>query len=77
MTGLLQSIGVLVKFLPPYSPDLNPIEEVFSEVKYFIRAESSRLMRSAIGYRKLIVEAFLHVTKRDCEQYISHSGYTR
>ena len=76
VTGLLQSIGVLVKFLPPYSPDLNPIEEVFSKVKYFIRAESSRLMRSAIGYRKLIVEAFLHVTKTDCEQYISHSGYT-
>ena len=76
VTGLLQSIGVLVKFLPPYSPDLNPIEEVFSKVKYFIRAESSRLMRSAIGYRKLIVEAFLHVTKADCEQYISHSGYT-
>ena len=31
---LLTSVGVLVKFLPPYSPDLSPIEEVFAEVLF-------------------------------------------
>jgi len=32
---LITAAGALVRFLPPYSPDLNPIEEVFAEVKHF------------------------------------------
>ena len=35
---LIQSVGALVHFLPPYSPDLNPIEEAFSKVKSIVRA---------------------------------------
>lgn len=34
---LLDSLGALVLFLPPYSPDYNPIEEAFSKVKSLIR----------------------------------------
>ena len=34
-------IDALVRFLPPYSPDLNPIEEVFSKVKSFLRANDT------------------------------------
>ena len=33
----LQSVGIVVIFLPPYSPDLNPIEEMFSFIKYYLR----------------------------------------
>ena len=33
---LFQSVGILVLFLPPYSPDFNPIEETFSYVKYYL-----------------------------------------
>jgi len=33
VTALLQEIGVLIQWLPPYSPDLNPLEEAFSKVK--------------------------------------------
>ena len=32
----IQESGAILRFLPPYSPDLNPIEEVFSKVKYFL-----------------------------------------
>ena len=32
-----EDIGVLVHFLPPYSPDLNPIEEAFSKMKYAMK----------------------------------------
>ena len=35
---IITSSGALIRFLPPYSPDLMPLEEVFSKVKYFIRA---------------------------------------
>ena len=34
----LKDLGVLVYFLPPYSPDLNPIEELFSKVKSVVKA---------------------------------------
>ena len=33
---MIHGVGALVRFLPPYSPDLNPIEEVFSKVKSFL-----------------------------------------
>ena len=32
------SVGALLRFLPPYSPDMNPIEEVFGEVKQYLQA---------------------------------------
>ena len=36
VTELITSVGALVRFLPPYSPDMNPIEEVCAEVKHYI-----------------------------------------
>ena len=35
------SVGALVRFLPPYSPDINPIEEVFGEVKHYLQANNT------------------------------------
>ena len=37
----IESVGAIVRFLPPYSPDMNPIEEVFSEVKQYLQANGS------------------------------------
>ena len=37
---LIQSVGAIVHFLPAYSPDLNPIEELFFKVKYFMKLQS-------------------------------------
>ena len=34
---LADEFGVRIEYLPPYSPDLNPIEEAFSQIKHFIR----------------------------------------
>ncbi len=36
--GLVEEVGALVHFLPPYSPNMNPIEEAFSKVKGFLKA---------------------------------------
>ena len=38
VVDLIESTGALVQFLPPYSPDLNPIEEAFSKVKSALKA---------------------------------------
>ena len=41
--NLLQSVGVLIHVLPPYSPDLNPIEEALSKVKGHRKANDSAI----------------------------------
>ena len=37
----MHGVGALVRWLPPYSPDLNPIEEVFSQIKLYLKANES------------------------------------
>ena len=64
---LLTAAGILIRFLPPYSPDLNPIEEAFSKVKAYQSTRNPRL---------LVSNAFASITSHDCNQYIKHAGYT-
>lgn len=61
-------------FLPPYSPDLNPLEEVFSKVKYVMK-QNDPLFQISTAPRVLLLEAFSTVTREDCEGYIHNSGY--
>ena len=49
---LISAAGALVRFLPPYSPDLNPIEEVFSKVKGYLKDERKRDCLSSNQYTK-------------------------
>ena len=52
---LFDDTGILVLFLPPYSPDMNPIEEAFSSVKYFLQDHDELLQ--AIPDPKSIIQA--------------------
>lgn len=64
-------------FLPPYSPDLNPAEEVFSKVKSIMKQNDSLLQAcSHDEMRVFLTMAFGMVTEEDCNSYIAHSGYT-
>ena len=67
--------GARLIFLPPYSPDLNPIEEVFSQVKYSIMKQNDALFQVTSSPRSLLAIAFGMVTKEDCMAFITHSGY--
>ena len=62
-------------FLPPYSPDLNPIEEVFSQVKVIMK-KNDALFQVTTMPRILLTMAFGIVTKEHCHSYIASSGYT-
>ena len=66
--------GARLLFLPPYSPDLNPCEEVFSQVKSIMK-QNDGVFQSCSASRVLLSMAFSMVTKQDCLSYISHSGY--
>ena len=70
-------VGVHVEYLPPYSPDLNPIEEAFSKIKAFIRRHND-LFTASQGTDGIIYdfyEALDVVTAEDAKGYIWHLGY--
>lgn len=68
----LQAVGADVLYLPPYSPDFNPIEQAFSKLKTLIRKAKQRTMD---GLWKTCGELLDRFTKNDFENYIRHCGY--
>ena len=69
----LENLGLLIYFLPPYSPDLNPIEEAFSKLKYILQA--SELSTPHEDLETLILIAFPKITPTDCIGWMKHAGY--
>lgn len=66
---------ICIEFLPPYSPDLNPIEEAFSKVKAFIRRHGVLLANEGDGMMYELMEIMDIVTKSDAMGYFVHAGY--
>lgn len=71
---VLRSAGILTMFLPPYSPDLNPAEELFSQVKYYLK-EHDEILQSIGDPKPILQAAFDNVDSEDCLGWIHHSGY--
>ena len=75
--GIAHSMpGVRIEYLPPYSPDLNPIEEAFSKIKYWVRRHHeyySTAEGDGIIYDML--EVLDIVTPSDACSYFIHAGY--
>lgn len=71
---LIESCGCQLLFLPPYSPDLTPIEEMWSKLK-------ARLRRMGARVREVLEEAIAHslelITAQDAEGWFRHCGYQR
>ena len=68
----IESVGARVVYLPPYSPDLNPIEMIFSKVKQLFRALKPRTFSKIAEYARQILE---QVTLEDLESVFLHCGY--
>lgn len=64
--------GVEIWFLPPYSPDLNPIERMWSKVKTFVRGARAT---TVAALRRALRAAIEHVTTSDVRNWIAHSDY--
>src|SRR5262249_34361128 len=69
---LIGSAGAEVWYLPPYSPDLNPIEALFSKLKEALRAAAARTVEALID---AIGEALRSITPADIRGWFAHSGY--
>ena len=72
---LFRNVGIPVFFLPPYSPDYNPIEEAFSYVKGYLR-EHDILLQTISDPCSVVQSAFNSITPHLCDQWITHSGYS-
>lgn len=70
--NLLDSSGVRYIYLPPYSPDLNPIEKLWSKVKAFLRKFKARTLDALPN---AIQNAFHAVTVSDCSGWFRFCGY--
>jgi len=68
----IEAAGAEVRFLPPYSPDLNPIEKMFSKVKEALRAAAARTVDGLID---AIGTALRSVTDRDILGWFRSCGY--
>ena len=69
---IIESKGASIKYLPPYSPDLNPIEMMWSKVKNYLTDAKARTKEALYGK---IGEALQKVTSRDALGWFKHCGY--
>jgi transposase len=70
--NLIRSAGAKQFFLPKYSPDLNPIEQVFAKLKHLLRKAAARTVEAICAAIGAILGAF---TPEECSNYFKHSGY--
>jgi transposase len=69
---MIQSTGATLLFLPPYSPDLNPIELAFSKLKQLLRSAGHRTMAALW---KDVQRALDLITHEDAANFLRHCGY--
>ena len=69
---LIRSVGAKLFFLPKYSPDLNPIEQVFAKLKHLVRKAAARTVDAVCAAIGCALDAF---TSEECANYLKNSGY--
>jgi transposase len=68
----VEAVGARVVYLPPYSPDLNPIENIFSKVKQLFRKIRPRNFRQIVKAAKQVLN---QITLDDIDSVFLHCGY--
>lgn len=68
----IEAVGAQLRFLPPYSPDFNPIEQAFAKLKAFMRAARPRTFEDVVT---LMANALALFLPDECANYVRHSGY--
>jgi transposase len=68
----IRAAGARLLFLPPYSPDLNPIEQVFAKLKALLRKAQERTVE---GLWRRIGELLRAFPPRECANYFRNAGY--
>ena len=70
--SMIRAAGARVFFLPPYSPDLNPIEQVFAKLKQLLRKAAERTLDATWKRIGALLDCFL---ANECQAYLANAGY--
>jgi transposase len=70
----IQAAGADLRYLPPYSPDLNPIEQMFAKLKALLRKVAARSVEALWTTIGELIDTF---QPDECRNYLRHSGYVR
>lgn len=68
----IEAAGAALRYLPPYSPDFNPIEQVFAKLKAMLRSAQARTMETLWDTIGSLLDRF---PAEECKRYIRHCGY--
>ena len=68
----IEAVGASVRYLPPYSPDLNPIEQAFAKLKAALRQGAARTVKALLKLIGKLIKAF---APEECANYFRHAGY--
>ncbi len=68
----IKARGAALLFLPPYSPDLNPIEQAFSKIKHWMRMARGRLVEAVYNALAEIIAA---LPPQECLNFFTNAGY--
>jgi putative transposase len=68
----IRAAGARLLFLPPYSPDLNPIEQVFAKLKHLMRKAAERTIETTWKRIGTLLDCF---KPDECQRYLSNAGY--
>jgi transposase len=68
----IRAAGARLFFLPPYSPDLNPIEQVFAKLKTLLRKAEARTVDTVSAAIGSLLESF---SPDECQNYLRNAGY--
>ncbi|HEX7200621.1 MAG TPA: transposase, partial [Dongiaceae bacterium] len=69
---IIQATGATLVFLPPYSPDFNPIEMLFAKLKALLRKAAARTRAALWDKIGEVLDAF---SAQECANYFRHAGY--
>jgi transposase len=70
---LIEAVGATLEYLPPYSPDFNPIELVFAKVKQLLRSLACRTRETLWNLMQSVLD---QVTPSDAANCFGHCGYS-
>lgn len=70
--ALVRKAGARLLFLPPYSPDLNPIEQLFSKLKHTMRKAMGRTIQAVHDALAAILKT---IPPSECQNYLENAGY--
>ncbi len=70
----IEARGATLLYLPPYSPDLNPVEQVFAKLKALLRSEAARTVEALWAAVGRLIARF---PAAECVRYLAHCGYGR